>query len=334
MRKSVFLFRSTLAADIRSPLAHSGDNIVKPTYQEGPRGGELMPWLDPEESGLIDVLGGRVWYRINGKEHTNAVPLLVIHGGPGLSHYYMVPLVDLHNERPVVLYDQLDSGNSDHPSDPSNWTVDRFVSEIPAVRSALGLDRVVIFGNSCGGLLALEYALTKPEGLVGLVLSSPVISMPRWTSDSVSLIEALPEDLKEIIDEHEAAGTTDSEAYAKASGEFYKRHYCRLDPLPDFELKSDELSNYAKQLAMWGPCITATGSLRDYDRTSRLREINVPTLITCGQYDTATPTACRDFAVRIPNAELEVVADASRVAFTEKRKEYMTLLRRFLGKLS
>ena len=51
----------------------------------------------------------------------------------------MIPLTDLHEERPVLLYDQLDSGNSDHPNDPSNWTVERFVDEIPAIRHAFEL---------------------------------------------------------------------------------------------------------------------------------------------------------------------------------------------------
>src|SRR5918999_3552778 len=71
--------------------------------------------LDPEIAGYVAVEGGRVWYRTNGIEHfaEGKMPLLVIHGGPGFSHHYLLTLTDLADERPGILYDQLDSGNSD-----------------------------------------------------------------------------------------------------------------------------------------------------------------------------------------------------------------------------
>ena len=107
---------------------------------------------DPEIAGYVAVEGGRVWYRINGIEHfaEGKMPLLVIHGGPGFSHHYLLTLTDLADERPVILYDQLDSGTSDRPGDPANWTVERFVDEVDHVRSALGLDRLVVLGSSWG----------------------------------------------------------------------------------------------------------------------------------------------------------------------------------------
>jgi len=95
---------------------------------------------DPEIAGYVAVQGGRVWYRINGTEHfaDGKMPLLVIHGGPGFSHHYLLTLTDLADERPVIFYDQLDSGNSDRPGEAANWTVDRFVDEIDHLRDALG----------------------------------------------------------------------------------------------------------------------------------------------------------------------------------------------------
>jgi proline iminopeptidase len=130
---------------------------------------------DPEIAGYVAVEGGRVWYRVNGIEHfaEGKMPLLVIHGGPGFSHHYLLTLTDLADERPVILYDQLDSGNSDRPGDPANWTVERFVDEVDHVRNALGLDRLVVLGSSWGGSVAASYASRQPPGLAGLVLASP-----------------------------------------------------------------------------------------------------------------------------------------------------------------
>jgi L-proline amide hydrolase len=129
---------------------------------------------DPEVAGYVAVEGGRIWYRLNGTEHfaEGKMPLLVIHGGPGFSHHYLLTLTDLADERPVILYDQLDSGNSERPGDPANWTVERFVDEVDYMRNALGLDRLVVLGSSWGGSVAASYAIRQPPGLVGLVLAS------------------------------------------------------------------------------------------------------------------------------------------------------------------
>ena len=125
---------------------------------------------DPEIAGYVAVEGGRVWYRLNGSRHFAAgkMPLLVIHGGPGFSHHYLLTLTDLADERPVILYDQLDSGNSDRPGDPKNWAVERFVDEVDHVRNALGLGRVVVLGSSWGGSVAASYATRRPPGVIGL----------------------------------------------------------------------------------------------------------------------------------------------------------------------
>ena len=120
------------------------------------------------EEGRIDVDGHRVWYRRVGER---GVPLLLLHGGPGAGHDYLEPLAGLAERRAVIFYDQLGCGRSDQPDDPSLWRIERFVREVDTVRAALGLDRVHILGQSWGGWLAIEYMLSAPKGVVGLVLA-------------------------------------------------------------------------------------------------------------------------------------------------------------------
>lgn len=67
------------------------------------------------ECGYVGVDGGRIWYRVNGEPDSAKLPLLVVHGGPGMSHHYLLPFTDLANERPVILYDQLAHGVSGAP---------------------------------------------------------------------------------------------------------------------------------------------------------------------------------------------------------------------------
>src|SRR6185295_11111472 len=130
--------------------------------------------LSPGE-GRIEVPGGRIWYRIVGSG--TKTPLLVLHGGPGMSSAYLSPLAALADERPVIFYDQLGAGRSDRPTDSTLWTVDRFVQEIPRIRQALGLREVHLYGHSWGTILAVEYLLTQPQGVRSVILSSPAISI-------------------------------------------------------------------------------------------------------------------------------------------------------------
>ena len=108
----------------------------------------------PEESGeitdvregFVTVTGGRVWYRMVGAEK-KGIPLIVLHGGPGLNHGYLQPLEALGAERPVIFYDQLGGGNSDKPDDPRLWTMERFVDELAQVRAALGLKKFTYWAS-------------------------------------------------------------------------------------------------------------------------------------------------------------------------------------------
>ena len=97
--------------------------------------------------GYVAFRGYRTWYRVTGNLDSGATPLLALHGGPGSTHHYFAPLERLGRERPVVLYDQIGCGSSDHPDD-IEWSVAVFREEVDAVRSQLGLDRIHLLGTS------------------------------------------------------------------------------------------------------------------------------------------------------------------------------------------
>jgi proline-specific peptidase len=162
----------------------------------------VLPALKPKE-GTVEVDGHRVWYRRSGE---GGIPLLVLHGGPGAGHDYLGPLEGLAGGREVAFYDQLGCGRSDRPDDASLWKIDRFVAEVDAVRGALGLDEVHLLGQSWGGWLAIEYMLTRPSGIVGLVLASTSASIRQFVAEAEKLKAALPPEVYETMRRHEAAG--------------------------------------------------------------------------------------------------------------------------------
>ncbi len=284
------------------------------------------------ETGFIDVPGGRVWFRSVGDGE--GIPLLCLHGGPGFPHDYLEELEGLGDRRRVVFYDQLGCGKSDRPDDMTLWEIDRFVEELAVVREALGLERLHLFGSSWGGMLALQYVLDRRPRLESLVLASSPASSRRWTADCTRLLEAFPATMRETIRRHEAHGFTGCLEYSAALLPYYKRHVCRLDPWPDAFERSYKGVNNTIYEYMAGPSEFAiVGTLRDWDVADRLGEIEVPTLITCGEHDELSPAHAEEMQARVARAELEVFPDASHVTMAEVPEAYRARLNEFFDRV-
>jgi len=285
--------------------------------------------------GFIPFRGYRTWYRIVGNgEEPGKLPLLVLHGGPGASHDYLEPLEAMANTgRRVIFYDQLGGGNSDHPHNPSMWTVELFVEELGAVRKALALDHLHILGQSWGGMLGMEYALTQPSGLASLTIADSPASMIQWVSEANRLRAQLPPEVQQTLLHHEQNGTTDSREYQDAMLVYYRRHVCRVDPWPDCVTRTfEKLAQYPEVYnTMNGPSeFHVIGTLKTWDITNRLHEIKVPTLLLSGRYDEATPIIVEPIQRSIPGSEWIIFENSSHMPHVEETELYLQVLDRFL----
>lgn len=286
--------------------------------------------------GTVPFRGHRTWYQVVGDlaPSSGKLPLLVLHGGPGFSHDYLEDLAHLADGgRAVVFYDQLGCGKSDHPDDDALWVMDTFVDELAAVRDALRLDRVHLLGHSWGGWLALEYALRRPAGLVSLVLASTCASLPAFAAETRRLKESLPSEVQEVIDRHEAEGTTDDPTYLNAAMAYYTQWVCRLNPFPEHVMRS--FANLSEDVygTMQGPEWNVTGNLKDWDVTARLGELQVPVLVTSGRYDEMTPSIVQPLVTRIQGAEHVVFQESSHLAMAEEPEHYREVLESFLSRV-
>ncbi len=285
--------------------------------------------------GMLPSEGHNVWYRIVGDDD-GATPLLVLHGSPGAAHDYLDSLEDIAAMgRRVVFYDQLGCGLSERPDDPSLWTVDLFVREVDTVRRALGLDKIHLLGQSWGGMLAMAYMLTEPEGVASLVIASSPSSVPAWTVELARLRDDLPPTVQATLRRHKQAGTTDNPVYEEATLAFYRRHVCRLDPWPDGLVRSlgPQLGQQVYH-TMNGPSeFHVIGSLRDFDLNDRLHEITAPTLVTGGRFDEVTPAITAAVHRAIPGSEYVLFEHSSHTAHFEERALYMTVLDDFLSRV-
>lgn len=110
-----------------------------------------------------------------------AGPLVVVlHGGPGASHDYLLPQYDLlATGRELFYYDQRGGGQSPAPRDaPLGW--EAHVADLEAIRATLGIERLTICGYSWGGLLALLYTLRHPTRVERLALVAPAAISREW----------------------------------------------------------------------------------------------------------------------------------------------------------
>jgi proline-specific peptidase len=282
------------------------------------------------EEGKIKIDGHQVWYRRVGH---GGIPLLTLHGGPGGGHDYLEPLEALATDRSVIFYDQLGCGRSDQPDDRSLWRIERFVTEVDTVRQALGLKHVHLLGHSWGGWLAIEYMLSQPPGVVSLILASTSASISQFVAEATRLKTELPLEIYQTLQRYEAMGDYHHPDYEAATLEFYKRHACRLDPWPEPLLRTAaNLNGNAVYETMNGPNeFIVIGNLKDWDRTNRLGEISVPTLITVGRYDELTPTCAETLHRGILNSQMVIFEKSAHTAHLEETDRYLRVVADFMG---
>lgn len=290
-----------------------------------------FPFGCPVREGYVTVSGGKIWYEVVGGG--DAIPLLTLHGGPGFTHDYLEPIGALCKERPVIFYDQLGAGKSDHPKDKSLWRIERFVTELAQLRKALGYKRVHILGQSWGSVLLTEYVLTQPDGVASLILSDPLCSFPEWSKDALTFRKDLPPATRDTLERHEASGFTDCPEYTAAVLEYYKLHVCRLRVWPDPLERSLSAHNDEVYVTMQGPNeFTCTGNLKDWDRTTRLQEIKLPTLYIAGRFGETTPRATALCHKALPGSEMVVFEESSHMPMYEEPDNYLRVVRDFLNR--
>lgn len=260
--------------------------------------------------------------------------LFLLNGGPGLPcDYLREPHVPLAREGwRVVTYDQLGTGRSERPSDPSLWTIGRYVEEVETVREALGLGRIHLLGHSWGGWLSIEYGITHPGKLKTLILADTCADMPHAISELNRLRAALGPETVALMQRHEAEGSLDHPAYQAAVTLLNYRHVCRLAVWPTPLQRS--LADWQMPIygIMQGPNeFLYTGNLKDWNRVGELHRIACPVLIVVGQHDEFTPACASRMQQALPHARVRVFPNASHMPFYEEPEAYYAALSTFLG---
>jgi len=291
--------------------------------------------------GTVPFRGHQTWYRVTGdlaaSTAAGKVPLVVLHGGPGIPHDYTLRIAGLAaGGRAVVHYDQLGCGRSTHLPEAGAdfWNVQLFLDELDNLLDGLGIrDSYDVLGQSWGGMLAAEHAVLRPAGLRAVVIANSPASMELWLAEANRLRAELPADVQDALLRNEQAGTTDSQEYLDAEKVFYDRHVCRVVPNPpevvaSFEALAQDPTVYH---SMNGPSeFHVIGTMKDWTVIDRLDQVVAPTLLVNGRYDEATPACVQPFADRIPDVRWEVFEESSHLPQVEEEERYLQVVGAFL----
>jgi proline iminopeptidase len=286
------------------------------------------PFLKQGE-GFVEVEGGKIWYGIMGDG--NNTPLLCLHGGPGGTGKSYYNLSEIAKERPVIIFDQLGTGRSDHHQDTTLLKVEMFVKQVKAIKSELNLNEFYLLGSSWGTALALEYYTHHPEGIKGIIFNSPYFSTPIWTEDAAKLVAGLPDSIQTAIRIAERDSVFDTDAYIAADSFFASRHGRRKElvkhPYDTVESNRNTfIYNY-----MWGPSeFTATGTLRNYDNVQSLKRVKVPALFTTGEFDEARPETVTKLSQMVNDSRFVIIPDAGHFSLNDNREAVVRAIQEFL----
>jgi len=268
-----------------------------------------------------------------------SIRVLLLHGGPGVTHEYLEAFDSYFPAAgfEYYYYDQLGSFYSDQPDAPDLWDLQRFVEEVEQVRQALGLEaeNFYLYGQSWGGILAIEYALRFQQHLAGLIISNMMASIPAYNDYAQKvLMPGMDQGVLSEIKRLEAEGNHVSSRYMELLiPHHYVHHILRMpyDQWPDPVNRAFKHLNPAVYVPMQGPSeLGASGKLLNWDRTADLARITVPTLVIGARHDTMDPDHLAWMADAVENGRYLLCPQGSHLALYDDQQVYFDGLVRFI----
>jgi proline iminopeptidase len=279
---------------------------------------------------LVDIGDTRLYV----EERGDGLPLLVLHGGPGLDHTMFGATLDpLTDAVRLVLVDQRAQGRSDRDSDPATWTLAQMAADVSALAGAMGFERYAVLGHSFGAIVALQHAVDFSGQPVASIISSGVPTEEMLMSHVEASINALePAELRETIAdswEREASVTDDAEVLALLIDQL-PFHFADVDD-PRIAALADDVREGVYSAAVLRRF--ANEGYGGIDVADRLGDVRHPVLVLAGRHDrTCSVAAAEAIAAGIPGAELGVLEGSGHMTFVEENDAYLRLVSDFLGR--
>jgi proline iminopeptidase len=281
--------------------------------------------------GYVNSNGIKLHYEAKGQGQ----PLLLLNGGPGVSHEYLQEMRALSKYARLIFFDQRGTGKSDK-ADPNTYTIDANVEDVENIRRSLNLGKCILFGHSWGGMLAQAYALKYQGNISKLILADTFSSIDDLNATLARMRAAVPESIRAIYERYEREGLYEGRniyppEYQKALDVAYEPVRIGISP-PDYLTNTFARVAYDVYRTMWGEQteFKVTGTLSEFNVESRLHEIRVPTMVIVGRGDMATVATAQKMAKLIHNSRLEIFEHSRHYPFIEEKAKFIEVMRSFL----
>jgi proline iminopeptidase len=293
------------------------------------------------QEGFVNAHGVLIYYQIIGQ----GAPLMIVHGGPGASHDYLMPyLLPLVRTNQIIFIDERGSGRSEKLEDATQYTVENMVEDVESVRVALHLGKISLMGHSYGGVLAQAYAFKYQQNLTHLILGGTFYSTAEMNKVLAAEKNNMPPEALAKLQELEKAGLFGKgkdwekgrypDDYAKlAWGDGYFPYLYQKRPDANYDPASGNTTNsWELYREMWGSNgeFVIDGNLKSVEYLDKLSSIHVPTLLICGDHDESNPSLSRTMHEKIAGSKLVVVPQAGHMAFVDQPNFYIKALTEFL----
>ena len=301
----------------------------------------VAPSVMPIDEALVDNGGVILYVKTVGR----GPPLVVVHGGPGASHDYLLPsLYRLAISYRLVFIDERGSGRSPRLEDPKQYTVEKMADDVEAVRTALQLGKIALLGHSYGGVVVQAYAFKYQANLSHLILASTFSSTRELNEALGRMKQAMPADRRARLEALEKAGLFGkgeiwehgryTDEYAKlAWGVGYFPALYGARPEPNYDpVEGNTKNSWELYREMWGSHgeFVVDGNLKEVEWVDRLPEIKVPTLILVGDHDESDPAMSREMNAKIAGSKLVVLPDSGHMTFVDQPELFIRAIRDFV----
>jgi proline-specific peptidase len=270
-----------------------------------------------------NVNGTRLYYETLG----SGPPLMLVHGGPGLSDHRSNKGTHaaLADQFQLIYFDLRGCGQSAQLP-PDQYTHENFARDVEGLRQHLGLGQMALLGRSYGGFIAQEYAVRFQENLTHLILCDTAAwhgydDIAKQAALAANLPGVDPDRLERLFD-----------GQMRDNDEF-REVFVALQPLYFDHADIDRAKERARGLTYFVDTHNACfgRELPKFDVRPKLGDIRVPTLVIVGRHDWITPVAAaEEIASAIPGAELAIFEYSGHSPQVEESDLYLATVRRFL----
>ena len=261
--------------------------------------------LKPNINQILSNKKYKTHYKVYGNLSNKwQIPIILIHGGPGATHKYFKPIIPLSQYiGPIIVYDQIGSGKSKYRYKISTLTLKDYVNQLTNLLKHLKIDKCHLLGHSWGTILALEYYLKNPNNVLSIIFYSPTISIKLWQWQANKYLLQMKQNNIADID---------------IPKQYLNKHIGNIKLLQKYAQTNQNIYKH-----LWGESeYNVNGYIKNYNKISALKNIDIPIHYICGKYDTASPKIVKYLAKKTPNSTYKIFNNSRHVAHFDEEPAF------------